>query len=150
MESKDKKPSLSKVSWYLVIVKIIKIKHLKGHISQKNHDSKIIFMEKWTLHCCCTCTKILSFCYIILIFSCIFSSRLWRTFLRNTLYRDREHSRSNGPDSVSAWWLLLSHFWVMYLKNDKLPYSVNSWSCGNCWSHRWQDRPDVVTLIVPR
>jgi len=29
----------------LVIVKIIKIRHLKGHISQENHDSKIISMQ---------------------------------------------------------------------------------------------------------
>ena len=44
----DKGLSLSNFLWYLVIVKIINIKHLKGHItiSQKNHDSKIIFMQK--------------------------------------------------------------------------------------------------------
>ena len=42
MESEDKVLSLSKLSWYLVFIKIIKIRHLKGHISQKNHDLKII------------------------------------------------------------------------------------------------------------
>ena len=46
VESKDKGLSLSKFSWYLVIVKIIKIRHIKGHISQNNQDSKIIFMQK--------------------------------------------------------------------------------------------------------
>ena len=70
----------------MVIVKIIKISHLKGHISQKNHVLKIIFMQKWTLQCCCPCTEFSSSCYIIFIFSCIFSSPFWRTFLRNTLY----------------------------------------------------------------
>ena len=45
-ESKDQELSLSKFPWYLVDVKIIKIRHLKGHISQKNYDFKIIFMEK--------------------------------------------------------------------------------------------------------
>ena len=33
IESQDKGLSLSKFSWYLVIVKIIRIRHLKGHIS---------------------------------------------------------------------------------------------------------------------
>ena len=46
IESKDKVQSLSKFSCYLVTVKIIKIIHLKGHISQTNHDSKIILMQK--------------------------------------------------------------------------------------------------------
>ena len=46
VKSKYKVLSLSKFSWYLAIVKIIKIRHLKGHISQKNHDLKIIFMQK--------------------------------------------------------------------------------------------------------
>ena len=45
-ESKGKGLSLSKFSWYLVIVKIIKIRHSKGLISQTNHDSKNIFMLK--------------------------------------------------------------------------------------------------------
>ena len=45
-ESKDQELSLSKFPWYLVDVKIIKIRHLKGNISQKNYDLKIIFMEK--------------------------------------------------------------------------------------------------------
>ena len=46
IESKDIEPSLSKFSRYLVIVKIIEIRHLKGHISKKNHDLKNIFMQK--------------------------------------------------------------------------------------------------------
>ena len=46
IKSKNKGLSLSKFSWYLVIVKIMKIRHSKGHISQRNHDSKIIFMHK--------------------------------------------------------------------------------------------------------
>ena len=45
-ESKDKGLSLSKFSWYLGIVKIIKIRHSKGHISQTNHDLKNVFMQK--------------------------------------------------------------------------------------------------------
>ena len=45
IESNDEVLSLSKFSWYLVTVKIIKIRHLKGHISQK-HDLKITFMQK--------------------------------------------------------------------------------------------------------
>ena len=57
-----KKQSLSKFSSYSAIVKISKIRHLKGRISPKNHDSKIIFMQEWTLHCCCTCVNLLSFC----------------------------------------------------------------------------------------
>ena len=46
IESKDKGLSLSKFSWYLGIVKIIKIRHSKGHISQTNHDLKNISMQK--------------------------------------------------------------------------------------------------------
>ena len=46
IESKGKGLSLSRFSWYLAIVKIIQIGHLKGHISQKNHDLKIVFMQK--------------------------------------------------------------------------------------------------------
>ena len=46
IKSKDKGLSLSKFSWYLVIVKIIKIRHSKGHISQTSHDLKNIFMQK--------------------------------------------------------------------------------------------------------
>ena len=46
IESKDKGLSLSKFSWYLVIVKIIKIEHLIGHISQKSHDLKKNFKKK--------------------------------------------------------------------------------------------------------
>ena len=34
------------VSWNLVFVKIIKIRHLKGHISQMDHDLKIILRQK--------------------------------------------------------------------------------------------------------
>ena len=59
IKSKDKGLSQSKFSLYLVMVKINKIRHSKGHISQKNHDSKIIFMQKQTLTC--YCTKFLKF-----------------------------------------------------------------------------------------
>ena len=59
-ESKDKVLSLSKFLWYLVIVKNIKIRHSRGHISQENHDSKIIFVQKQTLYSCLT--KFPSFC----------------------------------------------------------------------------------------
>ena len=45
-KSKDKELSLSKFSSYLAVVKIIKIRHSKGHISQIKHDLKIIFMQK--------------------------------------------------------------------------------------------------------
>ena len=31
---------------YLVVVKIIKIGHVNGHISQKNQESKIVFIQK--------------------------------------------------------------------------------------------------------
>ena len=46
IKSKDKGLLLSKFSWYLVIVKIIRIRHSKGHISQTNHDLKNVFMQK--------------------------------------------------------------------------------------------------------
>merc|ERR1712176_1590845 len=46
---------------------------------------EIIFMQKYTLHCCCTYTKFSSFCLVIFTFSWIFPSCLWRSFLRNTL-----------------------------------------------------------------
>ena len=46
IESKDKGLSLSKISRYLVTVKIIKIRHSEGHISQTSHDLKNIFMQK--------------------------------------------------------------------------------------------------------
>ena len=49
----------------------------------------IFFLQKYTPYCCCTSTKFLSFCQVVFIFSCNFSSRLRRTFLRNTLYVDR-------------------------------------------------------------
>ena len=38
MESKDKVLSLKTFSWYLVIVKSIKTRHIKGHMSQKNQN----------------------------------------------------------------------------------------------------------------
>ena len=43
-------------------------------------------MQKKPPNCCCTCTKSFSFWQVIIIFPCVFFSRLWRTFLRNTLY----------------------------------------------------------------
>ena len=46
MESRYKRLSLSKFSWYLVVVKIIRIRHSKGHISQTNPDLKNILMQK--------------------------------------------------------------------------------------------------------
>ena len=46
IKSKGKKLSLGKFSWYLAIVKIIKIRHLECHINQENHDLKIIFEQK--------------------------------------------------------------------------------------------------------
>ena len=46
IESEGKGLSLSKFSWYSVIVKIIKTGHSKGHISQKNHDLKVIVMQE--------------------------------------------------------------------------------------------------------
>ena len=45
VNSEDKVLSLSKFSGCLAVIKIIKIRHLKGHISQKNHDLKIISMQ---------------------------------------------------------------------------------------------------------
>merc|ERR1711989_12052 len=54
IESKGKGLSLSRFSFYLAIVKIIQIGRLNGHISQKNHDFKIVFVQKSTIHCCCT------------------------------------------------------------------------------------------------
>ena len=45
-----------------------------------------IFSQKETLYCCCMCTKFLSFCKIIFIFSCIFSSLLRNNFFWMTLY----------------------------------------------------------------
>ena len=86
LENKDKGLSLSKLSWYLVIVKIIRIRHLNGHISQKKPWFRNYFHVKKTLQWSCTCAKFLSFCEAIFTFSCIFSSHLWRTVLRNTLY----------------------------------------------------------------
>ena len=52
-----------------------------------------LFLRKNKHWCCWTCTKFLSFCEVIFIFSCILSSRLWRTFLRNTLYQFRHSLR---------------------------------------------------------
>ena len=46
IESKDKGLSLSKISGYFAIVKIVKIRHLDGYIGQKNDDLEIIFMQK--------------------------------------------------------------------------------------------------------
>ena len=62
IESKDRGLSLSEFLWYLGIVKIIKIRHSKGHISQTNHDLKNFFVQKSSLDCCFTCTKYSSFC----------------------------------------------------------------------------------------
>ena len=45
VESNDNMLSLSKFSWNLVIVKIIKIRHFEGHICQNNHDLKIILCK---------------------------------------------------------------------------------------------------------
>ena len=46
VKSKDTVLSLSKFSWYLAKVKIIKNRHLQDHISQNNHDLNIIFKQK--------------------------------------------------------------------------------------------------------
>ena len=46
IEIKDKVLSLSKFLWYLVIVKITQIRHSRARISQKNRDSKIVFVQK--------------------------------------------------------------------------------------------------------
>ena len=46
IKSKNKGLSLSKFLWYLVIFKIIKIRHSKGHISQTNHELKKFLMQK--------------------------------------------------------------------------------------------------------
>ena len=46
IKSKDKGLSLNKFSWHLIMVKIIIIRHSKGHISQTNHDLINIFMQK--------------------------------------------------------------------------------------------------------
>ena len=44
------------------------------------------FLQKQTLYWCCSSAKFSSFCEVIFIFSCIFSSLLWRTFLWFTRY----------------------------------------------------------------
>ena len=46
IKSKHKVLSMRKFSGYLVIVKTIKLRHSKGHISRRNHDRKLIFMQK--------------------------------------------------------------------------------------------------------
>ena len=46
IESEGEGVSLSKFLCHLIIVKIIKIRHSQGHISQANHELKIIFMQK--------------------------------------------------------------------------------------------------------
>ena len=98
------------------MVKIIKIRHLKGHISQKYHDLKIIFKQNYSLQCCRACTKFLSSCYVIFIFSCIFCSRLWRTFLRNTLYHYNSArvslARTHAPSEDPKWWNGGEPIWV--------------------------------------
>ena len=93
IESKDKiLLFLNKFSCYLVIVKIIKIRRLKGHISQKNHDSEIVLMQKQTLHCF---YQIHIFLLGHLLSS--FFHAFMVAFLRKTLYLSRKYKRQTPP-----------------------------------------------------
>ena len=86
MEYQDKGPSLCKFSRYLVVIKIMDIRHKICHIYYKNADFESIFSQKDSLYCCYMCAKFSSTCKIIFIFSCILSSVLWDNFLWMTLY----------------------------------------------------------------
>ena len=86
MEYQDKGPSLCKFSRYLVVIKIMDIRHKICHIYYKNADFESIFSQKDSLYCCYMCAKFSSTCKIVFIFSCIFSSVLWDNFLWMTLY----------------------------------------------------------------
>ena len=86
MEYQDKGPSLCKFSRYLVVIKIMDIRHKICHIYYKNADFESIFLQKDSLYCCYKCAKFSSTCKIIFIFSCILSSVLWDNFLWMTLY----------------------------------------------------------------
>ena len=86
MEYQDKGPSLCKFSRYLVVIKIMDMRHKICHIYYKNADFESIFSQKDSLYCCYKCAKFSSTCKIIFIFSCILSSVLWDNFLWMTLY----------------------------------------------------------------
>ena len=86
MEYEDKGPSLCKFSRYLVVIKIMDIRHKICHICYKNADFRSIFLQKDSLYCCYKCAKFSSTCKIIYIFSCISFSVLRDNFLWMTLY----------------------------------------------------------------
>ena len=66
-------PSLCKFSRYLVVIKIMDIRHKICHIYYKNAYFESILLQKYSLHCCYMCAKFSSTCKIIFIFSCILS-----------------------------------------------------------------------------
>ena len=107
MEYQDKGPPLCKFSKYLVVIKIMDIRHRICHIYYENADFESIFSQKDSLYCCYMCAKFSSTCKIIFIFSCILSSVLWDNFLWMTLY-------------------LYSGFYVPYQFLCEVPYSANS------------------------
>ena len=94
MEYQDKGLSLCKFSRYLVVIKIMDIRHKICHIYYKNADFESIFSQKDSLYCCYQCAKFSSTCKIIFIFSCILSSVLWDKFLWMTLYTMRSISNA--------------------------------------------------------
>ena len=77
---------LCKCLRYLVVIKIMDIRHKICHIYYNNADLYSIFLQKDSLYCCYMCVKFSSTCKIIFSFSCILSSALWDNFLWMTLY----------------------------------------------------------------
>ena len=74
MEYWDKGPSPCNFSRYLVVIKIMDIRHKICHSYYKNADFESIFSQKDSLYCCYMCAKFSLTCKIIFIFSCILSS----------------------------------------------------------------------------
>ena len=65
------------------------------------------------------------FCQVIFVFSCIFSSRLWRTFKRNTLYYSGSVFVFNTFIPTQVWTPLQAPLLLQTSTDERLPDSHN-------------------------
>ena len=128
------------------MVKIIKNRHSKGHISQKKHDLKIIFMQKQSLYCCGTCTKFSSFCWVIIAGFCLFLSLLWKTFSRNALYV------SHASPSMVLTLLDLLIFRLVQIHGGKTSVNTSQFNSelnlAFCYEKKSITKRRVITLLL--
>ena len=94
-------------------------------------------MQKQT-YWCCSCAKFSSFCLVIFIFSCIFSSLLWRTFFGSP-DTNKVHLRSNVFSSLIT--ELIGQISLQYLLSNQNLFSF--YSENGKWKQNNKNRMDV-------